>query len=133
MRPALPAARRAVGAARLSSPPAAAAARQVFCNNYLDGGYHVPFAHGELASGIDMDTCAPRGLPPLAAERRAVAACKGRVRCRLNASSFVPVSQVQDRGVLEVLAADDGLGGGGRGRAAREERVLRLHLAQHHD
>lgn len=31
---------------------------QVFCNNYLDGGYHVPFAHGALAAGIDMTTCA---------------------------------------------------------------------------
>ena len=24
---------------------------KVFCDNYLDGGYHVPFAHPELASG----------------------------------------------------------------------------------
>lgn len=30
---------------------------KVFCNNYLDGGYHVPFAHGDLAAGIDMGTC----------------------------------------------------------------------------
>ncbi|GMH23727.1 hypothetical protein Nepgr_025570 [Nepenthes gracilis] len=29
---------------------------KVFCDNYLDGGYHVPFAHRSLASGIDLDT-----------------------------------------------------------------------------
>lgn len=29
---------------------------KVFCNNYLDGGYHVPWAHKGLAAGIDMGT-----------------------------------------------------------------------------
>ncbi|KAL3162879.1 hypothetical protein ABBQ32_009329 [Trebouxia sp. C0010 RCD-2024] len=29
---------------------------KVFCDNYLDGGYHVPFAHKELASGLQMDS-----------------------------------------------------------------------------
>ena len=29
---------------------------KVFCNNYLDGGYHVPHAHKALASGVDMAT-----------------------------------------------------------------------------
>ena len=27
---------------------------KVFCDNYLDGGYHVPFAHPALASGVAM-------------------------------------------------------------------------------
>jgi choline monooxygenase len=27
---------------------------KVFCDNYLDGGYHVPVAHPALAGGIDM-------------------------------------------------------------------------------
>lgn len=29
---------------------------QVFCDNYLDGGYHVPFAHKGLASGLKLDS-----------------------------------------------------------------------------
>lgn len=29
---------------------------KVFCDNYLDGGYHVPYAHGALAAGIDMSS-----------------------------------------------------------------------------
>ena len=29
---------------------------KVFCDNYLDGGYHVPFAHPALAEGVDMRT-----------------------------------------------------------------------------
>ncbi|XP_057545440.1 choline monooxygenase, chloroplastic-like isoform X3 [Amaranthus tricolor] len=29
---------------------------KVFCDNYLDGGYHVPYAHKELASGLNLDT-----------------------------------------------------------------------------
>jgi hypothetical protein len=28
---------------------------QVVCDNYLDGGYHVPFAHKGLAEGLDLD------------------------------------------------------------------------------
>ncbi|WIA32975.1 hypothetical protein OEZ86_006137 [Tetradesmus obliquus] len=27
---------------------------KVFCDNYLDGGYHVPYAHADLASGLDL-------------------------------------------------------------------------------
>lgn len=30
--------------------------RQVFCDNYLDGGYHVPYAHKGLASGLQLDS-----------------------------------------------------------------------------
>ncbi|KAH7427044.1 hypothetical protein KP509_10G027900, partial [Ceratopteris richardii] len=26
----------------------------VFCDNYLDGGYHVPFAHKDLADGLNL-------------------------------------------------------------------------------
>lgn len=29
---------------------------QVFCDNYLDGGYHVPYAHGGLASGLNLES-----------------------------------------------------------------------------
>lgn len=29
---------------------------QVFCDNYLDGGYHVPYAHKDLASGLQFDS-----------------------------------------------------------------------------
>ncbi|KAK5813054.1 hypothetical protein PVK06_028500 [Gossypium arboreum] len=29
---------------------------KVFCDNYLDGGYHVPFAHKGLASGLSLDS-----------------------------------------------------------------------------
>lgn len=27
---------------------------QVFCDNFLDGGYHVPIAHKALAGSVDM-------------------------------------------------------------------------------
>ncbi|KAK4483759.1 hypothetical protein RD792_010961 [Penstemon davidsonii] len=29
---------------------------KVFCENYLDGGYHVPYAHKGLASGLQLDS-----------------------------------------------------------------------------
>ncbi|CAN1159870.1 Choline monooxygenase, chloroplastic [Linum perenne] len=29
---------------------------KVFCDNYLDGGYHVPYAHKALASGLHLDS-----------------------------------------------------------------------------
>ncbi|KAG8074761.1 hypothetical protein GUJ93_ZPchr0006g44611 [Zizania palustris] len=29
---------------------------KVFCDNYLDGGYHVPYAHGNLASGLQLQS-----------------------------------------------------------------------------
>ncbi|MED6207559.1 hypothetical protein PIB30_036888 [Stylosanthes scabra] len=29
---------------------------KVFCDNYLDGGYHVPYAHKSLASGLKFDS-----------------------------------------------------------------------------
>ncbi|KAK6147408.1 hypothetical protein DH2020_018320 [Rehmannia glutinosa] len=29
---------------------------KVFCDNYLDGGYHVPYAHKDLASGLQLDS-----------------------------------------------------------------------------
>lgn len=29
---------------------------KVFCDNYLDGGYHVPIAHPDLAAGLDEDS-----------------------------------------------------------------------------
>ncbi|OAY65202.1 Choline monooxygenase, chloroplastic [Ananas comosus] len=29
---------------------------KVFCDNYLDGGYHVPYAHKGLASGLELNS-----------------------------------------------------------------------------
>ncbi|KAK6247973.1 hypothetical protein QUC31_019538 [Theobroma cacao] len=29
---------------------------KVFCDNYFDGGYHVPYAHKGLASGLTLDS-----------------------------------------------------------------------------
>jgi hypothetical protein len=29
---------------------------KVFCDNYLDGGYHVPYAHKGLASGLKLES-----------------------------------------------------------------------------
>ncbi|KAG9456165.1 hypothetical protein H6P81_000673 [Aristolochia fimbriata] len=29
---------------------------KVYCDNYLDGGYHVPYAHGGLASALNLDS-----------------------------------------------------------------------------
>ncbi|CAI9105231.1 OLC1v1004108C4 [Oldenlandia corymbosa var. corymbosa] len=29
---------------------------KVFCDNYLDGGYHVPYAHKGLASGLELES-----------------------------------------------------------------------------
>ncbi|KAK8918285.1 hypothetical protein KSP39_PZI021011 [Platanthera zijinensis] len=29
---------------------------KVFCDNYLDGGYHVLYAHGDLAAGLKLDS-----------------------------------------------------------------------------
>lgn len=28
----------------------------MFCDNYLDGGYHVPYAHKGLASGLKLNS-----------------------------------------------------------------------------
>ncbi|XP_020112075.1 choline monooxygenase, chloroplastic-like isoform X3 [Ananas comosus] len=30
--------------------------KNVFCDNYLDGGYHVPYAHKGLASGLELNS-----------------------------------------------------------------------------
>ncbi|PPR90437.1 hypothetical protein GOBAR_AA30249 [Gossypium barbadense] len=30
--------------------------KKVFCDNYLDGGYHVPFAHKGLTFGLSLDS-----------------------------------------------------------------------------
>ena len=58
---------RALEAGRVSDPSLRFVARReyelscnwkVFCDNYLDGGYHVPFAHPGLSSGVDMKSYA---------------------------------------------------------------------------
>ncbi|EEH54460.1 chloroplast envelope protein translocase family, partial [Micromonas pusilla CCMP1545] len=57
---------------------------KVFCDNYLDGGYHVPFAHPELASGVSMKSYETtiRGLHSLQTVTAAAAAATDRVRDR---------------------------------------------------
>lgn len=35
---------------------------KVFVDNYLDGGYHIPYAHEALAEGIDMDSYSSRPI-----------------------------------------------------------------------
>lgn len=40
----------------LISWPAGVFFSQVFCDNYLDGGYHVPYAHKGLASGLELNS-----------------------------------------------------------------------------
>ncbi|XP_062234250.1 choline monooxygenase, chloroplastic isoform X2 [Phragmites australis] len=44
---------------------------KVFCDNYLDGGYHVPYAHGALASGLQLQS-----YETLAYERVSVQRCE---------------------------------------------------------
>jgi phenylpropionate dioxygenase-like ring-hydroxylating dioxygenase large terminal subunit len=53
---------------------------KVFCDNYLDGGYHVPFAHPELASGVSMKSYETtiRGLHSLQTVTAAAAAATDR-------------------------------------------------------
>jgi choline monooxygenase len=29
---------------------------QAYIDNYLDGGYHIPYNHKELAASVDIDT-----------------------------------------------------------------------------
>ncbi|KAJ4899353.1 hypothetical protein Rs2_13304 [Raphanus sativus] len=45
---------------------------KVFCDNYLDGGYHVPYAHKGLMSGLDLDTYSTTLF-----ERVSIQACGG--------------------------------------------------------
>ncbi|XP_010541097.1 PREDICTED: choline monooxygenase, chloroplastic isoform X3 [Tarenaya hassleriana] len=45
---------------------------KVFCDNYLDGGYHVPYAHKGLASGLDLNSYSTTML-----ERVSIQECGG--------------------------------------------------------
>ncbi|XP_056863373.1 choline monooxygenase, chloroplastic isoform X2 [Raphanus sativus] len=45
---------------------------KVFCDNYLDGGYHVPYAHKGLMSGLDLDSYSTTLF-----ERVSIQACGG--------------------------------------------------------
>ncbi|EEF44142.1 choline monooxygenase, chloroplastic [Ricinus communis] len=45
---------------------------KVFCDNYLDGGYHVPFAHKSLASGLKLDSYSTTIF-----ERASIQKCEG--------------------------------------------------------
>ncbi|VVB11095.1 unnamed protein product [Arabis nemorensis] len=45
---------------------------KVFCDNYLDGGYHVPYAHKGLMSGLDLETYSTTTL-----ERVSIQECGG--------------------------------------------------------
>lgn len=44
---------------------------KVFCDNYLDGGYHVPIAHKNLASGLSLASYSTQVL-----ERVSIQSCK---------------------------------------------------------
>ncbi|XP_057748396.1 choline monooxygenase, chloroplastic [Arachis stenosperma] len=45
---------------------------KVFCDNYLDGGYHVPYAHKGLASGLKFDSYSTTIF-----ERVSIQSCEG--------------------------------------------------------
>lgn len=45
---------------------------KVFCDNYLDGGYHVPYAHKDLASGLNLDSYSTTLF-----ERVSIQSCEG--------------------------------------------------------
>ncbi|XP_060172102.1 choline monooxygenase, chloroplastic isoform X1 [Lycium barbarum] len=42
---------------------------KVFCDNYLDGGYHVPYAHKDLASGLTLDSYSTTILEKVSIQR----------------------------------------------------------------
>ncbi|KAJ8568082.1 hypothetical protein K7X08_020804 [Anisodus acutangulus] len=42
---------------------------KVFCDNYLDGGYHVPYAHKSLASGLTLDSYSTTILEKVSIQR----------------------------------------------------------------
>ncbi|KAJ1433429.1 Rieske [Sesbania bispinosa] len=46
---------------------------KVFCDNYLDGGYHVPYAHKGLASGLKLDSYSITMF-----ERVSIQSCEGK-------------------------------------------------------
>ncbi|KAI5060463.1 hypothetical protein GOP47_0024883 [Adiantum capillus-veneris] len=57
---------------------------KVFCDNYLDGGYHVPIAHKNLASGLSLASYSTQVL-----ERVSIQSCKtDSVAGRLGQSAF---------------------------------------------
>ncbi|XP_034700690.1 choline monooxygenase, chloroplastic isoform X3 [Vitis riparia] len=45
---------------------------KVFCDNYLDGGYHVPYAHKSLASGLKLESYSTTMF-----ERVSIQSCEG--------------------------------------------------------
>ncbi|KAL6191794.1 hypothetical protein ACLB2K_038183 [Fragaria x ananassa] len=45
---------------------------KVFCDNYLDGGYHVPYAHKDLASGLNLN-----GYSTTVYEKVSIQMCEG--------------------------------------------------------
>lgn len=45
---------------------------QVFCDNYLDGGYHVPYAHKGLASGLQLQSYSTKMY-----EKVSIQSCEG--------------------------------------------------------
>ncbi|XP_061990313.1 choline monooxygenase, chloroplastic-like isoform X1 [Rosa rugosa] len=52
---------------------------KVFCDNYLDGGYHVPYAHKGLASGLNLD-----GYSTTVYEKVSIQKCEGGSTARKN-------------------------------------------------
>ncbi|KAK6139794.1 hypothetical protein DH2020_026470 [Rehmannia glutinosa] len=48
---------------------------KVFCDNYLDGGYHVPYAHKDLASGLQLDSYSTKMY-----EKVSIQSCRGNTK-----------------------------------------------------
>ncbi|CAN1293456.1 Choline monooxygenase, chloroplastic [Linum perenne] len=50
---------------------------KVFCDNYLDGGYHVPYAHKALASGLHLDSYSTTSFVQQTYEKVSIQTCQG--------------------------------------------------------
>ncbi|KAL5549818.1 hypothetical protein UlMin_005049 [Ulmus minor] len=56
---------------------------KVFCDNYLDGGYHVPYAHKGLASGLKLDSYSTTIF-----EKVSIQSCEGASTDRVGSKAF---------------------------------------------
>ncbi|XP_020586396.1 choline monooxygenase, chloroplastic [Phalaenopsis equestris] len=61
---------------------------KVFCDNYLDGGYHVVYAHGGLASGLKLDSYNTSIYENVSIQSCETAAAKGNDIDRLGSKAF---------------------------------------------
>ena len=118
---------------------------KVFCDNYLDGGYHVQFAHPALASALQMQSYRTEVLSPLLSVQTAGAAEEGRVTGDavyaylyptlmvnrygrwMDTNVVVPLSQRECRVVIDYWAEE------GMGEEEREEGIRGSHTVQIED